>query len=318
MAEESRSILVIERILRDREGLWKQILAEHRLKNLIGQLVVSSAVALGCYGAVLGASASIPQALASAVKLPILFLVTLVICLPTLYLFNLVFGARLSIRQAIALVLVAVTVISALSLAFAPVSLFFLVTAPNYAFYKILNVVILMLTGVVGLSVLLDGMTSLNKLGVTKPVAQPPAQPAIEPPAEPQPAAAVPALVGAPAETPAVQPPNGVVATVGHPAPPLPMPPFVPQFPGQQFPGQQFPGQPYGHFAPGLRRPEEPRVNVGLIRIWVLLFGFVGTQLAWTLRPFVGSPDEGFQIFRGIEGNFYVNIVETIGKLFGW
>ena len=156
-------VLVIERILRDRKGLWRQIMEERELGRLIRQLFTSSVVALAFYGAVLGASASFAQAVSSAVKLPVLFLVTLAICLPTLYLFNLVFGARLSLVQAIALVLVAVTVISALSLAFAPVSLFFLVTAPDYSFYKLLNVGILMLTGVVGLTVLLDGMRSLNR-----------------------------------------------------------------------------------------------------------------------------------------------------------
>jgi len=315
MAEPTQRQLVIERILRDRAGLWKQILHEQKLKGLIGQLMVSSAIALAAYGAVLGASASVPQAISSAIKLPILFLVTLVICLPTLYLFNLVFGARLSIRQAIALVLVAVTVISALSLAFAPVSLFFLVTAPNYAFYKILNVVILMLTGIVGLGVLLDGMTSLNKLAASKAPATE-ERPEIAAPVQPASVPATPVLVEVGAKgveqavEPAVQHGNGQVQHV-------PPQNFVPQFRGQQFPGQQYPGQPYGGFAPGGRPPEEPRVNVGLIRIWVLLFGFVGTQLAWTLRPFVGSPDEDFQVLRGIEGNFYVNIVETIGKLFG-
>jgi hypothetical protein len=67
--------------------------------------------------------------------------------------------------------------------------------------------------------------------------------------------------------------------------------------------------------APTPKAPE-PRVNMTLIRIWVLLFGFVGTQLAWTLRPFVGEPDHDFEIFRSIEGNFYVNIVQTLGELF--
>ena len=27
-----------------------------------------------------------------------------------------------------------------------------------------------------------------------------------------------------------------------------------------------------------------------LLYIWIMLFGFVGTQLAWTLRPFFGDP----------------------------
>jgi hypothetical protein len=54
-----------------------------------------------------------------------------------------------------------------------------------------------------------------------------------------------------------------------------------------------------------------------LLYIWILLFGFVGTQLAWTLRPFFGSPDEPFQIFRSsISGTFYADIFRTIGNLF--
>ena len=40
-----------------------------------------SAVSLAVYGAVLGASHSVGQALSSAVKLPLLFLITLAICL---------------------------------------------------------------------------------------------------------------------------------------------------------------------------------------------------------------------------------------------
>ena len=65
-------------------------------------MLTSSAVTLACYGAVLGSFHSPLMALTSAVKLPLLFLITLAICLPTLYLFNLVFGAKLSVRQALA------------------------------------------------------------------------------------------------------------------------------------------------------------------------------------------------------------------------
>jgi hypothetical protein len=96
------------------------------------------------------------------VKLPLLFLATLAICLPTLYLFNLVFGARLSMMQAVTLIMVSITVISVLTLAFAPISLFFLITAQNYEFFKLLNVCILGLTAVVGLLFLTRGMAALN------------------------------------------------------------------------------------------------------------------------------------------------------------
>jgi hypothetical protein len=236
----SNPLLVIERILRDRESVWQQIKTEHLLGDLIRQMSASSAIALGCYGAVLGSSNSALQALASAIKLPILFFLTLAICLPTLYLFNLLFGARLSVRQALAIVLVAITVTAVLTLAFAPISLFFLITAPDYAFFKLLNVAILALTGFVGLGFLLGGMRSMNRLALGEREAEP-------------------------AEVPAA--------------------------------------------------PSERPVSMGLLNVWIVLYGFVGTQLAWTLRPFFGDPDRAFEVFRAIEGNFYVNIIHTLIKL---
>ena len=166
-----RGLLVIERILRDREGVWRQIFAERDLGPFIRQMSLASAVGLACYGAVLGASNGWLQALSSAVKLPVLFFVTIAICLPTLYLFNLVFGARLSVRQALALVLVAVTVASMLAVAFASISLFFLISAWNYAFYKVLNVTILALVAIVGLRFLVNGMASLNAQQETQALA---------------------------------------------------------------------------------------------------------------------------------------------------
>ena len=156
-------LLVIERILRDRDGIWRQIVEERDLRKLTLQMLGSSAVSLALYGAVLGANFGPLQALSSAIKLPLLFLATLAICLPTLYLFNLVFGARLSVQQAVTLIMVCITVTSVLSLAFAPISLFFLITSDSYAFFKLLNVGILMLTAFVGLRFLTAGMRTLNE-----------------------------------------------------------------------------------------------------------------------------------------------------------
>src|SRR3954469_22773312 len=161
--------LVIERILRDRAGIWEQIIAERDLPKLIGRMLLTSVISLAAYGAVLGASNGWLQSLVSTVKLPLLFLATLAICLPTLYLFNLVFGARLSVRQSLALVMVALTVTAMLALAFAPISLFFLITAPDYQFFKLLNVAILALSALVGLRFLTGGMRVLNENGLLAP-----------------------------------------------------------------------------------------------------------------------------------------------------
>ena len=110
-----QGLLVIERILRDRDSIWRQVIEERGLKRLTLQMLASSAISLACYGAVLGASHSFGQAISSAIKLPLLFLATLAICLPTLYLFNLLFGARLQMMQAVALIMVSITVTAVLT-----------------------------------------------------------------------------------------------------------------------------------------------------------------------------------------------------------
>src|SRR5262245_42726908 len=130
--------LIVERILRDRDSIWRQVVEERGLGRLTAGMLVTSVLCLAAYGAVLGASNSWAQAASSAVKLPLLFIATLLICLPTLYLFNLIFGARLGMLQAITLIMVCITVIAVLVLAFAPISLFFLITADNYEFFKLL------------------------------------------------------------------------------------------------------------------------------------------------------------------------------------
>lgn len=239
MASPEHPLLVIERILRDRDGMWRQIHSESSLNLLIIQMLASTAFANFCYGAVLGASNGIWQAISSAIKLPILFLLTLAICLPTLYLFNLVFGSRLSVRQALAVVLVGITVTSMLTMAFAPISLFFLISAPDYNFFKLLNVAILSTTGIVGLTFLIDGMQRMNSLSLAELATEQGEEEA--------------------QTTPIIRP-----------------------------------------------------VNMSLIYLWIVLYGFVGTQLGWTLRPFFGDRDQPFEIFRNIEGNFYVNVIQSI------
>src|SRR5689334_11273387 len=304
-------LLIIERILRDRAGVWRQIADERDLRELIGQMLASSAISLALFGAVLGASYGWEQALSSLIKLPLLFLVTLAICLPTLYLFNLVFGARLSVVQAVALILVSVTVTAVLTLAFAPISLFFLATAQNYEFFKLLNVAILSLTAVVGLRFLVGGMRTLNEH--QESAAHDPAEvAAVAPLSPPVPAEmpAVPALVpgnGA-EEWPAPLPGSVPLPAAVHPLT-VPVPPQVPL----PVPHPHIPQR-----VPARAAVAAPRsASMSLLYIWILLFGFVGTQLAWTLRPFFGDPGRPFALFRHLNGTFYADIVQTIWHLLG-
>ena len=280
--------LIIERILRDRAGIWDQIIGERDLPKLIGRMLLTSAISLAVYGAVLGASNGWLQALVSTVKLPLLFLATLAICLPTLYLFNLVFGARLSVLQACALIMVAITVTAVLTLAFAPISLFFLITARSYAFFKLLNVAILALTALVGLRFLTSGMRALNEQVVGESM-----------------------LSNQVVVTADVSQRELVSATVGGGAGPAAQPPSN----GDARTARQNQNAAKAK-APQPAAGERPASMI-LLYIWILLFGFVGTQLAWTLRPFFGDPGKPFELFRDIGGTFYSDILSTVGSLLG-
>lgn len=52
-----------------------------------------------------------------------------------------------------------------------------------------------------------------------------------------------------------------------------------------------------------------------IIKIWTLIYMFVGTQMAWLLRPFFGNPVE-FSLFREVSGNIYMAILRNLIEMF--
>ncbi|MCB9422327.1 MAG: actin-binding WH2 domain-containing protein [Ardenticatenaceae bacterium] len=221
-------LAVIEQILRSRQQFFEEIRDGFDLRPKVRSMLVSSFVFLAIYGAVLGSTHSPAQALSSAVKLPILFLVTLLVCVPTLYFFNILFGSDQSIAQNVALILTAIAVTAVLLVSFAPISIFFLLTTSQYQFFKLLNVAIFGISGVMGVVFLAQGMRVMR----------------------------------------------------------------------------------------GSEAGETERRWV--LRLWMFLYAFVGSQLAWTIRPFIGAPSMQFELFRQLGGNFYTNIFASLGEILGF
>jgi hypothetical protein len=58
-----------------------------------------------------------------------------------------------------------------------------------------------------------------------------------------------------------------------------------------------------------------PKKAMTIMKLWAVLFAFVGIQMAWNLQPFVGDRGKPFQLFRHNEGNFYTAIVYSLQKL---
>lgn len=220
---------IIEKILRDRQNFFQEIHDGIELPEKMRSMLVSSITFFALYGAVMGSSHSLWQTVSSAVKLPILFVATLFVCVPSLYFFGLLFGSNQSLSQNFAVIMTGITVTSVLLLSCAPITLFFLLTTSQYQFFKLLNVFIFAVSGLMGVVFLYQGMKIVT--GVDQEGA-------------------------------------------------------------------------------GRRKL--------VLNLWMFVYAFVGSQMAWTIRPFIGAPGSPFELFRQLGGNFYTNVLQSIGEILGF
>lgn len=214
-------------LLRERQQFLEDIRQGNRLQVKLFGLLIASSVFFAIYGLIIGCSSGLLQGVFSAIKLPALYLLTLIICFPTLYFFNVMFGSKQTFEQYLALLMTAMAEISVLLLGFAPVTLFFMLSTQDYQFFLILNVSIFALTGILGVKFFYEGMKYMTE-----------------------------------------------------------------------------------------KDEEGHKLRLNILRFWLILYGFVGTQLSWTLRPFFGAPGQPFQLFREQDSNFYLSVMQSISSLF--
>lgn len=217
----------LDYILRAQTALFEQIHRQQQLPRIIASMSILCAILSAIYGLTMGMDHSLWQSVAAAIKLPILFVLTAIICIPSLYTFNVLLGQRFKFLQTVTLMVMTLGTTSILLASLAPIAFFFSLTTPQYSFLLLLHVSIFALCGIYGVQYLYRGCAYLAF------------------------------------------------------------------------------------------RMEQPLNNL-LLRIWIVIYGLVGMQLGWRLRPFVGSDGSPFQIFRPEQGgNFYIAVWNAISALFG-
>lgn len=133
------------------------------------------------------------QWIASTVKVPAVFLLTLVVTFPSLYVFNALLNTRLTLAGTLRAITAALTVNLAVLASLGPITGFFSLTTGSYVFMKLLNYAFFAVAGIIGLTTL---VTMLNRLESVPPVPAPPDP--VPQPAAPE-AAAAPLPVAEPA-----------------------------------------------------------------------------------------------------------------------
>lgn len=188
-----------------------------------------STAALVLFGLSLGISHSWRMSLLSAAKMPLLFLLTLAVCLPSGYVLNLALGVGFRRRELAAVYLMGLSLLALTAASLSPIGIFFALTGCRYHFYTFLNLGFLLYAGYAGGRRLL--------------------------------------------------------------------------LCGRYLAGDR----------PGGRR-------AAFLALVFLLTAFVGLQLGWTLRPFIGDPERPMTWFRyeDVDRNLYVqqwrNLAELIGS----
>jgi hypothetical protein len=69
-----------------------------------------------------------------------------------------------------------------------------------------------------------------------------------------------------------------------------------------------------GWFVRGFRGASSAEGQPGRVMFllpYCVLFALVGTQLAWSLRPFLGSPSQEFTLFRTLGGNLFESLLAS-------
>ncbi|MGD0754054.1 MAG: hypothetical protein ABR927_03250 [Bacteroidales bacterium] len=179
------------------------------------------------YGIVMGSYNGLQQSIVTSIKIPSLIFLSLLICFPALYVIQYMIGSTLTIYQMANIILSGFFVFSTISLSFAPIVIFFMITSDNYSFIKLLHVAIFVFSGIFAVKTITEGLTfSCEKKNIY------------------------------------------------------------------------------------------PKLGMKIFKIWVVILAFVSSQLAWSLRPFVGSRDLPQELFRTKQSNFYVAVMQSAASLF--
>jgi hypothetical protein len=113
-------------------------------------------VAMGLFAAVNHDPGLPQQILVSAVKVPALFALSLIVTFPSLYVFTALCGLELDVKSALRIMVAAIAVNTAVLASFATITAFFTFTTDSYPFMKLLNVAIFALSGGISLGFLLS------------------------------------------------------------------------------------------------------------------------------------------------------------------
>jgi len=162
-----KAFSVVEEFIKRRDGFLKNLTEETNLKNYFVNSTFAILVFSAVYGATMGIYSGGLQIVYSAIKIPILLLVSFYLTVPSYYVLSLLLGGKGTLGQTVVLLLSSFTIMSAVLIALVPVNLFFIITttksSTTYAFTVLLNIAIFALGGFFTLAYFIKGAETLYR-----------------------------------------------------------------------------------------------------------------------------------------------------------
>ena len=213
------------------------------------------------------------QVLATTLKLPALFLLTLGVTFPSLYVFNALVGCRMNFMSTARVLVAAIVLNLTVAASLGPILAFFTFSTTSYPFMVLLNVVLLGVGGFLSVGFLLRALRALARSRAVEEVA---AMDAASPP-PPPPRMLMPEEMANPVLVRAYE--RQVAFAAGR----------VERLVNKRL-----------------------RVADLILTVWVVIYVLVGSQMGWILRPFIGNPATPFAWFRDRGGSFFGSVWETV------
>jgi len=166
----------LDRILRG-EATRLDASQDEALPIPLGGLLLVILLLAAIYGACMGffagfreGGACLMQWLAAVVKVPSLLFLTVAVTFPSLYVFNALVGSRLSFLAILRLLVASLAVSVAVLASLGPIVAFFSVSTTSYPFMLLLNVLVFLVSGILGLAFLRQ---TLNRWNIRATIATP-------------------------------------------------------------------------------------------------------------------------------------------------
>ena len=208
----------------------------------LGPLIGVSVLLAVLYGECMGAPSLVNRAdpqylqmLASGLKVPALFFLTVLVTFPSLYVFCALLGVPLRASDTVRVIVAALAIDIAVLASFALITLFFTFCTDSYLFMTLLNVAFFAVAGFFGLGFLVRILKRIESAREDQ----------------------------------------------------------------------------------DSELPANPGATRQVFFLWLMLFGLVGMQMAWVLRPFIGNPNAAFEWFRPREGNFFIAVGTMLLRVLG-